>query len=203
MKKIDTMFFFILVSYSSLLFSVLHAVSAPCYPDQSIENQKSKKLSGDAKASLQQVMQDAIDLTWPVRVCQCWLSSLFGKRKSGYHYGLDLAAIKGTAVYAAADGYVETVQKNLEKHGYGNMILLNHKPLAYKTRYAHLDTMLVQQGDYVEQGKKIGTVGATGHVVAKHTSSDPSHLHFELYQGTTRIDPLIVLLAADYSRALK
>ncbi|MDP3787846.1 MAG: M23 family metallopeptidase [Candidatus Chromulinivorax sp.] len=182
-----------------------------CEPHLSIENQRAKTISKEAQAILVKVMKDKISLLWPVEVCKCWISSLFGPRASGFHNGVDFAALQGTSVFAAADGVVEVAQKSLDKNGYGNMILLQHKDLIfkdehgytmnYKTRYAHLHTIEkhVKEGSIVHQGQKIGTVGATGHVIAKHAKADPSHLHFEVYRGAKRINPLIALFATDYA----
>jgi murein DD-endopeptidase MepM/ murein hydrolase activator NlpD len=176
---------------------IIVAKDSGCDPDQSIENQKNKSISDDAKILLAKIVKDKISLTWPVEVCKCWVSSLFGMRKSGFHNGVDLAAPQGTPVYASADGVVEVMQISSDPKGYGNMILLAHKNSDYKTRYAHLHEIFVQQGKSVSQGEQIGTVGATGHVIAKTAKSDPSHLHFELYRGSGRINPLIALFATD------
>lgn len=206
MKILQVSWLFILLLLTQSIFM---AESQVCDPDLSIENQRAKKISKEAQAILVKVMKDKISLFWPVEVCKCWVSSLFGPRGSGFHNGVDFAASKGTPVFAAANGVVEVAQKSLDKNGYGNMILLHHEHLIfkddfgytmnYKTRYAHLHAVLVEQGDIVTKGQKIGTVGATGHVVAKHAKADPSHLHFEVYRGAKRINPLIPLFATDYA----
>ncbi len=204
MKKILINFIAIFIM---LIQSPLLAQNIACDPDLSIENQRAKKISKEAQAVLVKVMKDKISLLWPVEVCKCWVSSLFGPRASGFHNGIDFAASQGTPVLAAASGIVEVVQKSLDKKGYGNMILIEHDNLKfrdehgykmhYKTRYAHLHTVSVKEGDVVAKGEQIGTVGATGHVITKHAKSDPSHLHFEVYRGKKRINPLIALFAAD------
>ncbi len=193
MKLVQLSFFCLLMMAT---YSILVA-DAECEPDLSIENQKAKIISDDGKVLLAKIVQDKVDFVWPVEVCKCWISSLFGPRGNSFHNGIDLAASKGTPVYAVADGTVEIVQKSSDKQGYGNMILLDHKNSDYKSRYAHLSSLQVKQGQAVDQGQQIGTVGATGHVIAKHKNSDPSHLHFEIYRGSGRINPLIALLAAD------
>jgi murein DD-endopeptidase MepM/ murein hydrolase activator NlpD len=187
--------------------SIFLAKDAICDPDQSIENQRAKKISKEGLAVLVKIMKDKISLLWPVEVCKCWVSSLFGPRASGFHNGVDFAALQGTPVFAAADGIVEVVQKSLDKSGYGNMILIVHDDLTfydeygyrmnYKTRYAHLHALHVKEGDVVMKGQKIGTVGSTGHVIVKHAKADPSHLHFEVYRGKNRINPLIALFSSD------
>lgn len=178
-----------------------------CDPDLSIENQRAKKITAQAQKLLTEVVEDQVFFDWPVKICECWISSLFGPRKSGHHNGLDLAAPEGTPIYAPADGVIEVAQLSDDKQGYGNMILMSHKKLDfydeyghlkyYKTRYGHLQKILVKHGQAVKRGHKIGLVGRSGHVIAKNSKSDPSHLHFEIYRGDTRINPIICLFASD------
>lgn len=131
-----------------------------------------------------------ISFIWPIDRSQFWLSSFFGPRRKpdrswGFHYGIDMAACKGTPVVAPADGIV------LEAHrhpGYGNTIVISHTN-KYKTRYAHLDKILVHVGQKVEQGQLIGKVGATG-AVRKKRGGDGSHLHFEVYAYGKQVNPL-------------
>jgi murein DD-endopeptidase MepM/ murein hydrolase activator NlpD len=85
---------------------IMVAKHIACDPDQSIENQKAKKISDDAKILLAKIIKDKIAFVWPVEVCKCWVSSLFGPRRGGFHNGIDLAAPTGTPVYAAARGVV-------------------------------------------------------------------------------------------------
>jgi murein DD-endopeptidase MepM/ murein hydrolase activator NlpD len=112
------------------------------------------------------------NFVWPVRAC---ISQLFWARHPGY----DLAAPKGTPVYAADSGYVEVV--GWDNSGYGNMILLNHGN-GFVTRYAHLSAFNVEAGQSVKKGDLIGRVGSTGH------STGP-HLHFEVIFGGVQRNP--------------
>jgi murein DD-endopeptidase MepM/ murein hydrolase activator NlpD len=126
---------------------------------------------------------------WPLELHHFWISSLFGARKKangapGFHYGIDLAAMKGTSVKAAAAGVVIQAQY---LPGYGNNILIQHNKY-YRTRYAHLHTMNVSEGQKVLIGQKIGTVGATGSV--RKSGRDASHLHFEIYHNGSHVNPL-------------
>lgn len=128
----------------------------------------------------------------PIEQSKFWLSSFFGPRKKpsgdwGFHYGLDMAAQRGTPVRAAAAGKVERAGYVT---GYGNMVMIIHDTL-YKTRYAHLDTINVKAGQKVAQGQKIGNVGDTG--FTRKRGKDASHLHFELYERSRQIDPLYLL----------
>jgi len=131
--------------------------------------------------------------SWPVHRSNFWLSSLFGNRKNGdgsvgFHYGIDMAAMKGTPVYAAATGVV--VEARNAQRGYGNTIVVKHSN-KYKTRYAHLDAMHVCIGQRVLRGAHIGDVGDTGFV--RKSGKDASHLHFELYVFGERVNPLYYL----------
>lgn len=127
--------------------------------------------------------------SWPVDPACFWLSSLYGPRKnpSGwkFHQGLDMAAIRGTPVKAASAG--EVVEAHVDAHGYGKMVMIAHAN-DYKTRYAHLDKILVKPGQYVERGTVIGKVGSTGNTRSKHY--DASHLHFEVHNGGRPVNPL-------------
>ncbi len=110
------------------------------------------------------------NFVWPVAAC---VSQVFWAR----HSGIDLAAPKGSAVYAADSGFVEIV--GWDNTGYGNMILLNHGN-GFLTRYGHLSAFNVEPGQSVKKGALIGRVGSTGH------STGP-HLHFEvILQGVYR-----------------
>lgn len=92
---------------------------------------------------------------------------------SRFHSGLDFAADRGTPVYATADGKAKTAGW---ESGYGNMVEIDHG-YGYVTRYAHLDKMLVKQGQPIKRGDLIGHVGATGKATGYH-------LHYEvLYHG--------------------
>lgn len=138
--------------------------------------------------------QAQITFSWPVDLCEFWVSSLFGPRRyqgvTKQHGGVDMAAIKGTLIKASAPGVVKLVSPAAP--GYGNMIEIVHKN-GFMTRYAHLDGMTAQVGDKVGRGDSIGTVGATGNARGK----DPSHLHFEILKDGKRVDPLPYLYCSE------
>lgn len=105
------------------------------------------------------------------------------------HTGVDLGATSDRKVYANADGTVEQIQTGYgNKKGstgmasYGNMVLIKH-PNGMKTRYAHLQTVLVSKGQKVKAGQQIGVQGNTG-------NSYGTHLHYEVYNSNgSRINP--------------
>lgn len=93
------------------------------------------------------------------------------------HMAIDIGAPIGTAVVAADSGYVVTA--GWSEYGYGKYVVIDHGN-GFQTLYAHLHTILVQLGQSVGKGEKIGTVGQTGRATG-------SHLHFEIrYHGVQR-----------------
>lgn len=126
---------------------------------------------------------------WPIDLHNFWISSLFGPRKRadgrpGFHYGIDMAAMRVTSVRATAPGKVLQAQF---VPGYGNTILIIHNE-HYRSRYAHLDRILVKAGDVVHAGSVIGTVGATGFI--RKSGRDGSNLHFEIHENGVQKNPL-------------
>jgi murein DD-endopeptidase MepM/ murein hydrolase activator NlpD len=113
------------------------------------------------------------------------LSSPFGWRRDPftgerrYHAAVDLAANTGTPIKAAMDGRVSVVGLNSV---YGKYVIISHSG-GYQTMYAHMNTVSVRQGAYVNQGVKIGEVGSTGY------STGP-HLHFAIYKNGRALNPL-------------
>lgn len=126
---------------------------------------------------------------WPIDSACFWISSLFGRRRlpNGFHYGIDMASVRGTLVHAAGPGRVVIAQ---EERAYGKTVVIVHNN-QYKTRYAHLDKILVSVGQQVDRGTMIGRVGSTGRIVK--SGYDGSHLHFEVSSFGQRINPLYVL----------
>lgn len=152
------------------------------------QNLGAKQIAQLQKNSSREIVKD-FTFHWPLELHHFWLSSLFGARKKangtpGFHYGIDMAAMKGTPVKAAAAGTVIQAQY---VPGYGNNILIQHNKY-YRTRYAHLNRMHVAVGQIVTQGQKIGTVGDSGAV--RKSGRDASHLHFEIYHNGSHVNPL-------------
>ncbi len=104
-----------------------------------------------------------------------WLSSGFGNRMhpilrtTRLHAGIDLAAPTGTPIIASRGGTVTFVGW---MSGYGYTVIVFHGS-GTATLYAHLSAFAVQEGQYIAQGGRLGSVGMTG------TATGP-HLHFEV-----------------------
>lgn len=113
------------------------------------------------------------------------ITSRFGPRthpKFGYvhdHTGLDLAAPRGTPIYAPGGGVVKVAGV---AGGYGNYVDIEHDH-GFMTRYGHLQKSIVKKGQKLKRGQCIGYVGDTG------TATGP-HLHYEVHKNKRRVDPI-------------
>lgn len=116
------------------------------------------------------------------------LSSGFGMRTDpftgmlGRHDGLDFTSAMGAPILATADG---TVSRSGWEDTYGNIVEITHAD-GFMTRYAHISTRLVKEGQRVKRGERIAEVGNTGR------STGP-HLHYEVFHQGRVINPLQVL----------
>jgi len=119
-------------------------------------------------------------LQWPVKGV---VTSPFGRRGSRMHDGIDIGAKEGTPIHAAASGVV--VYADSRMSGYGKLIILRHGKNLF-TAYAHNQRMLVRKGNKVHAGDIIGRVGHTGRATGPH-------LHFEVRQGSTPVNPVAYL----------
>lgn len=130
------------------------------------------------------------------------ITSGFGRRyhpilkRLRAHTGVDIAAPKGTPIFATADG---TVSSESPGGGYGITIVINHG-YSYKTLYAHLSKKAVKPGQKVKRGQVIGYVGSTG-------MSTGSHLHYEVIKNGQRVNPVYYFNAEitpeEYNQILK
>ncbi len=115
-----------------------------------------------------------------------WISSYFGSRTDPFtlfrkvHLGVDFCGPKNTEIFATADGIVTLVKQS--RKGYGNEIVVDHG-FGHCTRYAHLNSILVEEGQQVERGQLIGLMGNTGR-------STGTHLHYEVWFQKQPINPL-------------
>jgi murein DD-endopeptidase MepM/ murein hydrolase activator NlpD len=134
---------------------------------------------------LAKVREEENRYLWPV---QGRITSYFGRRNLGmgtasFHRAIDIAVPTGTPITAARSGTV--IYADWSNHGYGNLVKIQHSG-GDETWYAHQSEILVSVGQYVKQSEVIGLVGSTG------LSTGP-HLHFELHEAGTAVDPLAYL----------
>lgn len=124
------------------------------------------------------------------------ISSPFGyrihpiRKTRAFHRGADVAADRGTPIYAIAPGRVSVVmsgcagENNSCGGGFGNHIRIVHSnnPSVSESVYAHLQSVNVSQGQIVIAGQQIGLMGSSGR------STGP-HLHFETWRNGQAINP--------------
>ncbi|TBT84972.1 hypothetical protein ET989_07270 [Propioniciclava sinopodophylli] len=99
------------------------------------------------------------------------------------HNGNDWGAACGVPLYAAQSG---TVVKAGWQGGFGNYVVIDHGVIGGKslmTGYAHQSRMAVSTGQRVDMGQLIGYVGTTG-------LSTGCHLHLQVYENGTPVDPM-------------
>ena len=122
---------------------------------------------------------------WPETVSKR-ITSPQGQRNTGIkgastnHKGVDIGGVGyTTSVLATKAGVVITSERS---SSYGNYVVISHGP-GNRTLYAHMSSLSVKEGATVTQGQVIGITGSTG------ISSGP-HLHYEIFENDTRVNPL-------------
>ena len=102
------------------------------------------------------------------------------------HKGVDYGAPSGTAIRAVGEGTVDFAGW---QNGYGNVVEIRHSAQR-STLYAHMSRIDVKRGAHVEQGQRVGSVGATGWATGPH-------LHFEVKVGGVQQNPMIMAKASE------
>jgi murein DD-endopeptidase MepM/ murein hydrolase activator NlpD len=119
-----------------------------------------------------------------------WTSG-FGPRRDpkgrgrSMHNGLDIAAPRGTPVYATADGIVTFAGR---QRGYGRLVKIRHA-FGFETFYAHNNRARVKVGQRVSRGDRIADVGSTGR-------STGNHVHYEIRIDNEPVNPVKFIKAA-------
>lgn len=133
-------------------------------------------------------LSTAIPALWPIDRTRLKSIDHFGWRthplykRTIFHKGLDLGCDVGNVVFATGDAVVVSVDSRASRVGYGRQILLDHG-FGYKTRYAHLNKVLVKPGDKVVRGQVIGESGRSGGVTGPH-------LHYEVLRAGQPVNPI-------------
>lgn len=98
---------------------------------------------------------------------------------SAQNKGLNFGGQLGDPIFATAAGRVVYSGNGLR--GYGNLIIIKHNS-TFLTAYAHNNTVLVKEGDWVSAGEKIAEMGSTG--------TRRIMLHFEIRRSGKPVNPL-------------
>lgn len=161
-----------LIEVNKLLSAELDSGKPLFLPDAKLPTAVLREISGDL-------------FHWPVRgIITSWFSwrrDPFSGRKT-FHNGLDIGVPMGTRIGAAMEG-------NVEETGYspimGKYVMMRH-PGGWKSLYAHMSSITVQQGQYLVRGGKLGLSGNTGY------STGP-HVHLSIYKNGKVVNPANVL----------
>ena len=113
------------------------------------------------------------------------------------HQGVDYAIPEGTHIFATADGIVKEIKgKNSTS---GITVVIDHGN-GYTTSYSHLQSVKVKRGRRVQRGDIIALSGNSGLSLAPH-------LHYEVRNNGTRVDPIhyffMELTPSEYQRIMR
>ena len=100
------------------------------------------------------------------------------KTSTSMHYGIDYGVPTGTPVHSCAEGKVVLAENRIST---GWSVVIEHLPGLYSLYY-HLDSLGVNEGQYVKQGERLGLSGATG------LATGP-HLHWEIRLNMEAVNP--------------
>ncbi len=167
------------------------------FNEQSEENLKAIEAAEAAEEALQAEIREAManstndmefdgKFLWPVDGYYT-ITDVFGMRTHPItgvyklHTGVDISGggINGKPIRASGDGIV---LKSGYNTAYGNYVVIDHGD-GYSTLYAHARSLCVSAGQAVVKGDTIAFVGSTGY-------STGAHLHFEVIQNGTQLNPL-------------
>ena len=162
------------------------ALAAPSTVTSTAPNGATQPVAGSR--FIADVRQES-EFIWPARGP---ITSYFGAyHVLGIDIGLDNS--EDSPIVASAPGVVEFAGGDACCE-YGLHVIVNHEG-GRSTLYGHLSRLDVTAGDDVQQGQQLGLGGTTG-------VSDGKHLHFELHDGDTLVDPLRFLPAAERTTQL-
>ncbi|MBQ4600179.1 MAG: peptidoglycan DD-metalloendopeptidase family protein [Oscillospiraceae bacterium] len=145
---------------------------------------KPKPNTGSSSTSPKPPANVVAGIKWVMPCKYTYLSSPYGYRVHPvygtwkFHSGVDLAAPKGTPIYASRSG---TVTAATYHSSMGNYVTINHGD-GFSTSYLHMTHDTVSKGQHVSAGQVIGYVGSTG------VSTGP-HLHFTVYYKGETVNP--------------
>jgi murein DD-endopeptidase MepM/ murein hydrolase activator NlpD len=170
-------------------YATLHLKVPPGQVDLSAEDLERYKRERERLDAVLRTFSDSppasLSMVPPVRgrfSAAFGLQRYFNDQLRSRHNGLDIAAPEGTPVVAVSAGRV------LDTGDYffnGHNVVLDHGQ-GLLSLYAHLHSIEVKQGQAVDAGRQIGTVGATGRVTGPH-------LHFSVYLNAVAVDPTLFL----------
>jgi murein DD-endopeptidase MepM/ murein hydrolase activator NlpD len=123
---------------------------------------------------------------WPLAMGTFRITSQYGLQREGFetagqkHLGVDIGGPKQGEPVIAADGGVVIFAGT--KGSYGQLVKIRHED-GVETYYAHMSKIVVEVGERVYQGQKIGEIGRTG-------TATGVHVHFEVRINGSTVNPV-------------
>lgn len=124
------------------------------------------------------------------------------QENAGSHPAVDIKAPEGTPIRAIANGAVEKV--SYSSGGFGNSVVIRHDDapdpdnpnnrIVLYSSYSHMNTIFVSEGQVVQKGENIGTVGHTG-------TATTNHVHFQIDRDSASWHPYWPFTSADQKAA--
>lgn len=181
--SLDRIWFIDQVSFSTNNMTATLSCFSPIDTFQPASNNSNNSTTGDNTAPVPS--EPTKDWVYPMSGT---VTSVYGMRRGRLHRGTDIGSSSRRAtIYAVASGkaFIRASGCRLGDSscggGFGNWVEIVHDN-GYRTRYAHLTSISINNGQNVVKGQPIGVEGNTG-------ASRGDHLHFEVVKDGNRIDP--------------
>lgn len=129
--------------------------------------------------------------SWPVpsqKVTALFHDASYPFRNVFEHSGIDIRASYGTAIKAAASGYVAQAKRCTLASCYAYVMIIHQNGLS--TLYGHMSGILVKPDQFVSRGEVIGYSGGTPGTIGAGPFVTGAHLHFEVRKNGIPINPL-------------
>lgn len=137
------------------------------------------------------LVADPSKLSWPVPsryVTARFRDPDYPYRNVFEHNAIDIRAAQGTAIQAAASGYVARAKRCTTSSCYSFVMLIHSDGLS--TVYGHMSSISVTEDQFIGRGDVIGYSGGTPGTVGAGPFVTGPHLHFEVRKNGIPVDPL-------------
>lgn len=177
------------IKYKTLLSSLKQQYQAVEGEIRTYEDQVRKKLAEQERNNAASLGDGTF--TWPAVshvITATFHDPDYPFRKIMEHSGIDIRASQGTAIRAAAAGYVARAKRCSLASCYSYVLLVHNGNLS--SLYGHLSSISVGDDEFVGRGDIIGYSGGTPGMVGSGPFVTGPHLHFEIRLNGIPVDPM-------------